>query len=139
MTFLKTTADTNGQSLEFEFIAPPGWSVPAHIHPYQQERAQMISGVLSGRVAGEEIGLGAGEVRVVPAGVVTHGATRVTNRRPASRSSFARRLRWRAASRLPGGSLGTGRLPRQVYPRTPCSWWCWQASTRTKSTSLALP
>ena len=70
MTFLKTTADTNGQSLEFEFIAPPGWSVPAHIHPYQQERTEMISGVLSGRVAGEEIGLGAGEVRVVPSGVV---------------------------------------------------------------------
>jgi quercetin dioxygenase-like cupin family protein len=70
MTFLKTTADTNGQSLEFEFIAPPGWSVPAHIHPYQQERTEMISGVLSGRVAGEEIGLVAGEVRVVPSGVV---------------------------------------------------------------------
>jgi quercetin dioxygenase-like cupin family protein len=70
MTFLKTTADTNGQSLEFEFIAPPGWSVPAHIHPYQQERTEMISGELSGRVAREEIGLGAGEVRVVPSGVV---------------------------------------------------------------------
>jgi quercetin dioxygenase-like cupin family protein len=72
MTFIKTTADTNGQSLEFEFIAPPGWSVPEHIHPHQQERTQMISGVLSGRVAGEEIGLVEGEVRVVPAGVV-HG------------------------------------------------------------------
>jgi quercetin dioxygenase-like cupin family protein len=70
MTFLKTTADTNGQSLEFEFIAPPGWSVPAHIHPYQQERTEMISGVLSGRVAGEGIGLVEGEVRVVPSGVV---------------------------------------------------------------------
>jgi quercetin dioxygenase-like cupin family protein len=72
MTFLKTTADTNGQSLEFEFVAPPGWSVPEHIHPHQRERTQMISGVLSGRVAGEEIGLVEGEVRVVPAGVV-HG------------------------------------------------------------------
>ena len=70
MTFLKTTADTNGQSLEFEFIAPLGWSVPEHIHPHQQERTQMISGVLSGRVAGEEVELVAGEVRVVPSGVV---------------------------------------------------------------------
>jgi quercetin dioxygenase-like cupin family protein len=70
MTFLKTTADTNGQSLKFEFIAPPGWSVPGHIHPYQQEHTEMISGVLSGRVAGEEIGLEAGDARVVPAGVV---------------------------------------------------------------------
>jgi quercetin dioxygenase-like cupin family protein len=70
MTFLKTAVDTNGQALEFEFVAPPGWSVPEHIHPHQQERTQMISGVLSGRVAGEEIGLVAGEVRVVPSGVV---------------------------------------------------------------------
>ena len=70
MTFLRTTADTNGQSLEFEFIAPPGWSVPEHLHPHQQERTQMISGVLSGRVAGEELRLVAGEVRLVPSGVV---------------------------------------------------------------------
>jgi quercetin dioxygenase-like cupin family protein len=70
MTFLKTAADTNGQSFEFEFVAPPGWSVPEHIHPHQQERTEMILGVLSGRVAGEEFRLLPGEVRVVPSGVV---------------------------------------------------------------------
>ncbi len=70
MTFLKTAADTNGQSFEFEFVAPPGWSVSEHIHPHQQERTEMISGVLSGRVAGEEFRLLPGEVRVVSSGVV---------------------------------------------------------------------
>jgi quercetin dioxygenase-like cupin family protein len=70
MTFLKTTADTNGRSFEFEFVAPPGWSVPEHIHPHQQERTEMVSGELSGRVAGEEFRLLPGEVRVVPSGVV---------------------------------------------------------------------
>jgi quercetin dioxygenase-like cupin family protein len=70
MTFLKTTADTNGRSFEFEFVAPPGWSVPEHIHPHQQERTQMVSGELRGRVAGEGFGLLPGEVRVVPSGVV---------------------------------------------------------------------
>ena len=70
MTFLKTTAETNGRSFEFEFVAPPGWAVPEHIHPHQQERTEMISGVLSGRVAGEEFRLVPGEVRVVPSGVV---------------------------------------------------------------------
>jgi quercetin dioxygenase-like cupin family protein len=70
MTFLKTTADTNGQSFEFEFEAPPGWSVSEHIHPHQQERTQMVSGELGGRVAGEGFGLLPGEVRVVPPGVV---------------------------------------------------------------------
>jgi quercetin dioxygenase-like cupin family protein len=70
MKFLKTTADTNGRSFEFEFVAPPGWSVSEHIHPHQQERTQMISGVLSGRVAGEDFRLLQGEIRVVPSGVV---------------------------------------------------------------------
>jgi quercetin dioxygenase-like cupin family protein len=70
MTFLKTTADTNGRSFEFEFVAPPGWSVSEHIHPHQQERTEMISGELSGRVAGEEFRLLPGEIRVVPSGVV---------------------------------------------------------------------
>jgi quercetin dioxygenase-like cupin family protein len=70
MTFLKTTAETNGRSFEFEFVAPPGWTVPEHIHPYQQERTEMVSGELSGRVAGGGFRLLPGEVRVVPSGVV---------------------------------------------------------------------
>jgi quercetin dioxygenase-like cupin family protein len=70
MTFLKTTADTSGRSFEFEFVAPPGWAVSEHIHPHQHERTQMVSGVLSGRVAGEEFRLVSGEVRVVPSSVV---------------------------------------------------------------------
>jgi quercetin dioxygenase-like cupin family protein len=69
LTFLKTTADTNGQSFEFEFVAPPGWSVSEHVHPRQQERTQLISGMLEGSVSGQEAKLGPGEVRVVPAGV----------------------------------------------------------------------
>jgi quercetin dioxygenase-like cupin family protein len=56
MTFLKTAVDTNGQALEFEFVAPPGWSVPEHIHPHQQERTQMISGVLSGVLQERRLG-----------------------------------------------------------------------------------
>jgi quercetin dioxygenase-like cupin family protein len=70
MTFLKTTADTSGRSFEFEFVAPPGWSVSEHIHPHQQEHTEMVSGVLNGRVAGEEFRLLPDEVRVVPSGVV---------------------------------------------------------------------
>jgi len=69
MTFLKTTADTNGQSFEFEFHAPPGWTVSEHIHPRQEERTQMLSGTLDGHVAGEGISLSPGEVRVVPPGI----------------------------------------------------------------------
>jgi quercetin dioxygenase-like cupin family protein len=70
MTFLETTEDTNGQYFRFEFVAPPGWAVSEHIHPRQEERTEMFSGALDGRVAGEEIGLLPGEVRVVPPSVV---------------------------------------------------------------------
>jgi quercetin dioxygenase-like cupin family protein len=70
MTFLKTTKDTDGRYFKFEFVAPPGWAVPEPIHPRQEERTEMISGGLDGRVAGEEIGLLPGEVRIVPPGVV---------------------------------------------------------------------
>jgi quercetin dioxygenase-like cupin family protein len=70
MTFLETTAEMNGRSFEFEFVAPPGWSVPEHIHPHQQERTEMVSGELSGRVAGEGFRLLPSEIRVVPSDVV---------------------------------------------------------------------
>src|SRR5215212_4553759 len=70
MTFLETTEDTNGQYFRFEFVAPPGWAVSEHIHPRQEERTEMFSGALDGRVAGEEIGLLPGDIRVVPPGVL---------------------------------------------------------------------
>jgi quercetin dioxygenase-like cupin family protein len=70
MTFLETTAESNGRAFEFEFVAPPGWSVPEHLHPHQQERTEMVSGELSGRVAGEGFRLLPGEIRVVPSGGV---------------------------------------------------------------------
>src|SRR5215203_2236552 len=70
MTFLETTEDTNGQYFRFEFVAPPGWAVSEHIHPRQEERTEMFSGALDGRVAGEEIALLPGDIRVVPPGVL---------------------------------------------------------------------
>jgi quercetin dioxygenase-like cupin family protein len=119
MTFLKTTADTNGQSLEFEFIAPPGWSVPEHIHPHQQERTQMISGVLSGRVAGEEIGLEAGEVRVVPAGVV-HGWRNPSDEEEVRFSvEFSPALKMESGFETAWGLARDGKATRAGVPKNP--------------------
>jgi quercetin dioxygenase-like cupin family protein len=119
MTFLKTTADTNGQSLEFEFIAPPGWSVPAHIHPYQQERTEMISGVLSGRVAGEEIGLGAGEGRVVPSGVV-HAWRNPSDQEEARFSvEFSPALKMESGFETAWGLARDGKATKAGLPKNP--------------------
>jgi quercetin dioxygenase-like cupin family protein len=119
MTFLKTTADTNGQFLEFEFIAPPGWSVSEHIHPYQQERTQMISGVLSGRVAGEEVGLGAGEVRVVPAGVV-HAWRNPSDQEEARFSvTFSPALKMESGFETAWGLARDGKATRAGVPKNP--------------------
>lgn len=119
MTFLKTTADTNGQSLEFEFIAPPGWSVPAHIHPHQQERTEMISGVLSGRVAGEEVGLVEGEVRVVPSGVV-HAWRNPSDQQEARFSvEFRPALKMESGFETAWGLARDGKATRAGVPKNP--------------------
>jgi quercetin dioxygenase-like cupin family protein len=119
MTFLKTTADTNGQSLEFEFIAPPGWSVPEHIHPRQQERTQMISGVLSGRVAGEKIGLVAGEVRVVPSGVV-HAWQNPSDQEEARFSvKFSPALKMESGFETAWGLARDGKATKAGVPKNP--------------------
>jgi quercetin dioxygenase-like cupin family protein len=54
VTFLETVGDTGGDLLRFEYALPPGWFVPAHIHPRQEERHEVLSGTLRGRVGGQE-------------------------------------------------------------------------------------
>jgi uncharacterized cupin superfamily protein len=54
VTFLETVGDTGGDLLRFEYVLPPGWFVPAHIHPRQEERHEVFSGTLRGRVGGQE-------------------------------------------------------------------------------------
>ncbi len=54
ITFLKTTRETNGELLRFEYLLPPGFSIPEHVHPRQEERHEIVSGTLKGRVAGHE-------------------------------------------------------------------------------------
>jgi quercetin dioxygenase-like cupin family protein len=69
ITFLKTARDTGGELLRFEYVLPPGWSVPQHVHPRQEERHEILSGTLRGRVGGQEHDFGEGQVVVGPAGV----------------------------------------------------------------------
>lgn len=69
ITFLQTTRDTNGELLRFEYLIPPGFSIPEHVHPRQEERHEILSGTLTGRVGGREGTFVEGQGVIGPAGV----------------------------------------------------------------------
>ncbi len=69
ITFLKTTRETNGELLRFEYVLPPRFYIPEHFHPRQEERHEVLSGSLRGRVGGQERNYREGERVVGPAGV----------------------------------------------------------------------
>jgi len=69
ITFLNTTQETNGELLRFEYVLPPGFTIAEHVHPHQEERHEVLSGTLRGRVGGQERDYGQGERVFGPAGV----------------------------------------------------------------------
>ncbi len=69
ITFLKTTQETNGELLRFEYGLPPAFTIPEHFHPHQEERHEVLSGTLWGRVGGQERDYAEGERVVGPTGV----------------------------------------------------------------------
>jgi quercetin dioxygenase-like cupin family protein len=71
MTFRKTAKETHGELLQTDWIGKAGWTTgPLHVHPYQEERFEVISGTLGSHVAGVERIHEAGEVVLAPAGSV---------------------------------------------------------------------
>lgn len=69
VTFLETSRESGGRLLRMEYIFPPGFSIPEHVHPHQEERWEVLSGTLRGRVGGRERSYAEGERVVGPAGV----------------------------------------------------------------------
>jgi quercetin dioxygenase-like cupin family protein len=69
ITFLETAEETNGESMRVEVVLPPGFSMSEHVHPRQEERHQVLSGILSARVGGHQRDYGPGEHVIGPPGV----------------------------------------------------------------------
>src|SRR5215208_48378 len=69
MTFIETSAQTNGDLLRVEVVLPPGFSMAEHVHPRQEEQHEVLSGTLRARVGGHERDYKAGEGVVGPQGV----------------------------------------------------------------------
>jgi quercetin dioxygenase-like cupin family protein len=66
MIFLQTAADTNGELLQVETINPRGGSEPEHVHPFQESRAEVLSGMLHFSIRGQQHVVRAGERIVIP-------------------------------------------------------------------------
>src|SRR2546421_2932223 len=86
----RSTADTGGESVEFEFIFPKNcFAPPPHIHSDQVEEYEVLEGVFDVIVDGERHSLAAGESASVQVGAVhtfanPSGPVRVRNvHRPA--------------------------------------------------------
>lgn len=69
LVFEKTAAETDGEYVRFECIVQPsGFVAAAHVHPFQQERFQVIEGAVTFRVDGQEITASPGDCILVAAG-----------------------------------------------------------------------
>jgi quercetin dioxygenase-like cupin family protein len=69
LLFRKTSWETNGEAVVIEtFVKPNGFVAAAHLHPYQEERFQVLRGTVGFRVGREEIVAGPGQRLTVPAG-----------------------------------------------------------------------
>src|SRR5205823_10902565 len=63
MQFLKTSADTNGEYVYIEVVVEPNGTVAAaHLHPYQTERFEIVSGEVAFEAGKREFVAKAGEI-----------------------------------------------------------------------------
>ena len=69
ITFLATSADTDGEAVVIETVVQPqGFVAAAHVHPFQSERFAVAAGRLGLKVGDETTTLGKGEVATVEPG-----------------------------------------------------------------------
>jgi quercetin dioxygenase-like cupin family protein len=71
ITFIETAAETGGERLVIDLELSPAGRVPgSHIHPFQEERFEIVSGVMKFRLGLKTFMAGAGQTVVIPAGKV---------------------------------------------------------------------
>lgn len=68
VTFLKTSAETNGETVLIETVVEPDGAVAAaHVHPYQSETFEVVAGRLGMKAGGKKLEFGPGEaITVLP-------------------------------------------------------------------------
>jgi quercetin dioxygenase-like cupin family protein len=77
ITFHKTTADTDGEFLSIDLELSPNGHVPgSHVHPFQEERFEVVKGTMKFKKGLRTVTAKAGETVVVPPGTVHRFANR---------------------------------------------------------------
>jgi mannose-6-phosphate isomerase-like protein (cupin superfamily) len=66
---LESARHTDDGSLRFDYSAPRRANVSEHVHRFQEERTEVVSGTLGMRVGGQELSLTAGQKALGPPGV----------------------------------------------------------------------
>jgi mannose-6-phosphate isomerase-like protein (cupin superfamily) len=71
IVFRRTSAETDGELVAFDYFLPPGGAVPlAHVHPMQDERFEILAGRARIRIGRRVRHAAAGDSVVVPRGTV---------------------------------------------------------------------
>ena len=69
LLFRKTSSDTGGEAVVLEtFVKQDGFVAAAHVHPYQEERFEILDGSVGFMLGGKEFIAGPGEKLTVPTG-----------------------------------------------------------------------
>src|SRR5512139_531938 len=69
LVFKETSAETDGEYVRFEcFVQPSGFVAAAHVHPFQEERFEVLEGSVTFRIDGQEITAEPGDRILVVAG-----------------------------------------------------------------------
>src|SRR6266545_24128 len=69
ITFLATSADTDGEAVVIEVdVEPDGFVAAGHVHPFQSERFAVAAGTLGLKVGGRKLTLEPGDVATVEPG-----------------------------------------------------------------------
>jgi quercetin dioxygenase-like cupin family protein len=108
LRIVRTAAETEGELLEMDATYPAGSpEPPAHFHPQQEERFEILAGQMIVRLDGEERTLATGEVFEVPVGTVHsmwNGGDEVARVRWETRPAMGTEVFFRGLAKLAGGA-----------------------------------
>jgi mannose-6-phosphate isomerase-like protein (cupin superfamily) len=69
IVFLETSRETNGERVVIDtFVLPDGFVAAAHVHPHQQERFEILEGVLGMKAGRRKLELRPGETETIEPG-----------------------------------------------------------------------